>query len=322
MTSRILSILFVTALFSLAIFAQSKSESAQIELRNRFKKDAAEYRMSVLYLMQVHDPKLTVGGTQAYRPSPREDDWVKLKTDLAALDNLCKTKYAGMTNGKPYGDDSDLDQLPATWCEIAAKHKEYETRGRQMAAADQFNPFLNDMITKVQEVIDEPKVFITEDIQLLMYERDKWRVLQSPKFQKRFTAMSVAMPGDFFKNVEAKADELKVKNEREAPSRTFLMPKQKDATVEAFIRGRYAARKKGVQILKLGLDDATWVIHRNSLGVPLSQTKVARLLVKVPNRPFCQEHSIAVEKKYTRGSLGPMYVEGDLGGSGLFMKCE
>ena len=293
----------------------------QNDLRQQFLKEAYQYQQSVLYLMQVHNVNLTAG-SGAYRPPVRADDWAKLKTDLASLDTLCKSKYAGMTNGTPYGDALDLRQLPATWCEIAAKRVEYETRGRQMAAGDQFNPFLEGMISKVQEVIDEPKVFITEDIQLLMYEREKWRALQSPKFLKNFAAMGVAMPSDFFAKVEAKSDELKLKNEREAPSRSFLMPKQKDATVESFIRGRYAALKKGVQILKLGLDDGSWVIHRNSLGVPLSQTKVARLLVKIPNRPLCQEQSIAVERKYTRGALGSMVVEGDLGESGLFMKCE
>jgi hypothetical protein len=212
--------------------------------------------------------------------------------------------------------------MPATWCEIAAKRAEYETRGRQMAAADQFNPILRVMISGVQEIIDNPQTYITEEIQLLMYEREKWRALQKPKFQKRFDAMKVAMPTDFFADVEAKADELVALNERNAPMRNFLMPKQKDAAVEAFIRGRYATQKKGVQILKLGLDDATWQIHRNSLGIPLSQTKVARLLVKVPNRPFCQEHSVAVERQYTRGALGAMTVEGNVGSEGLFMSCN
>lgn len=299
------------------VFAQN---NRQIELREQFKKEAGQYRMSVLYLMQVHDPKLLVGGTQAYRPPVREDDWVQLKSDLTALDNLCKTKYAGIKNRR--ADDTNLDEMPATWCEIAAKHKEYEARGRQLAAADQFNPALRGMIAEVQEVVTNPDSYIDENIQLLMYEREKWRALQSPKFQKRFDAMKVTMPSDFFASVETKADELIAINERNAPTRTFLMPKQKDAAVEAFIRGRYATQKKGVQILKLGLDDAVWQIHRNSLGVPLSQTKVARLLVKVPNRPFCQEHSVAVERKYTRGSLGAMSVEGNVGSEGLFMNCQ
>lgn len=317
MIKKIYTITFTMAILVSAVFAQS---SRQIEMREQFKKETGKYRMSVLYLMQVHDTKLLVDGSQAYRPPVREDDWVQLKSDLTALDNLCKTKYAGIKNRS--ADDTNLDEMPATWCEIAAKHKEYETRGRQLAAADQFNPILRGMIAEVQEVVTNPDSYIDEDIQLLMYEREKWRALQNPKFQKRFDAMKVTMPGDFFASVETKADELVAINERNAPTRNFLMPKQKDAAVEAFIRGRYASQKKGVQILKLGLDDAVWQIHRNSLGVPLSQTKVARLLVKVPNRPFCQEHSVAVERQYTRGALGAMTVEGNVGSEGLFMNCQ
>jgi len=165
--------------------------------------------------------------------------------------------------------------------------------------------------------------YIDEDIQLLTYEREKWRAKESPKYQKGFADLGVTMPTDFFKEIEAKADEFKAVNERLAPTRSFLMPKHKDATVEAFIRSRYATEKKSVQILKIGLDDASWVIHRNSLGIPTSQTKVVRLLVKVPNRPFCQEHSIAAERKYQGGKYGALSVDGGkVGAEGAFMKCE
>lgn len=325
----ILILATILAFFSAAILAQPNNrrnnkadDSKQIALRNQFKSEAANFRMSVLYLMQVHDTKLIVNGSQAYRPPVNEEDWKTTMSELAQLDQLCKTKYAGMTNGTPVGEPDDLDQLPATWCEIAARRVEYQTKGRQMAAGDQFNPILKTMAGKIEELIIDPNQYIKEETQLLMYEREKWRAMQTPKFQKRFTEMGVAMPADFFKYVEAKADEFKIINEQKAPTRSFIMPKQKDAAVEAFVRGRYAAQLKGVQILKLGVDDANWVIHRSPLGVPLSQTKVVRALVKIPNRPFCQEHSTAVEKKYKGGAPGAMSVEGNVGSEGLFMKCE
>lgn len=290
------------------------------EQRRNFFREASNYRMSVYYLMQVHDTKLLVNGSQAYRPPVREDDWVKLRSDLSALNTLCTTKYAGMKN--PGGDATNIDNMPATWCEIAARHKEYEQKGRGFAAADQFTPILKGLLHDIQQNIDNPGEYIDEDIQLLIYEREKWRAARKAKLAPNFAKLGVPMPDDFFKDVEAKGDEMKAINERLAPGRTFLMPKQKDPAVEAFIRGRYATQKKGVQILKLGMDDASWQIHRNSLGIPLSQTKVARLLVKVPNRPFCQEHSVAVERKYTRGALGAMAVEGNVGSEGLFMSCQ
>mgnify|MGYP002384245119 CR=1 FL=1 len=290
--------------------------------RQQFFRETSDYRMSVYYLMQVHDKNLLVNGSQAYRPPVRAEDWTKLKNDLAAMDNLCKTKYAGMTNGRPT-DDTDLDQLPATWCVIAARHKEYEQKARGLAASDQFTPILLGMKNAIQQNIDNPNEYIDEDIQLLMYEREKWKTSQNAKLQPNFAKLGVTMPADFFKEIEAKADQLKIINEQNAPNRSFLMPKYKDAAIEAFIRGRYAAEKKGVQILKIGLDDANWIIHRNSLGVPTSQTKVARLLVKIANRPFCQEHSVAAERNYKGGSYGALSVDGGkVGEEGLFMKCE
>lgn len=293
----------------------------QNNLREQFRKEAWQYSESVFSLMMIHDENLFVGNGK-HTPPVRAEDWKKTMSDLAALDNLCKTKYTAMTNDPNSPWKGDLAHQPATWCEIAANRKNYETKGRQMAAGYQFKPLLDSMLGNVQEVIDNPQVFITEDIQLLMFEREKWRAMQTPKFQKNFTAMGTPMSNDFFAAIEKKADELKAQNEREAPRRSFLMPKQKDAVVEGFIRGRYVSQKKGVEIFKIGLDDATWQIHRNSLGIPLSQTKVARLLVKIPYRPLCQEHSVAVERKYTRGVLGAMVVEGNVGSESLLMSCK
>lgn len=303
------------------IFVRESDFANKQNIRDRFFNEASPYRESVYGLMQIHDPNLRTGSGY-HLPPTTGAEWTKLKADLAALDNLCKTKYAGMTNGKPH-NDTELGQLPATWCEIAAKRNVYQSKGLAVSAKTRYQAFLQTMLVDVQNAINEPNGYIDEDVQLLMYEREKWRAIQSPKFQKGFTDLGVPMPTDFFKDVEAKADELKIQNERNAPNRSFLMPKHKDATIESFIRGRYATEKKGVQILKIGLDDASWVIHRNSLGIPTSQTKVARLLVKVANRPFCQEHSVAAERNYKGGSYGALSVDGGkVGEEGLFMKCE
>lgn len=304
------------------IFLRESDFAAKQDVRDRFFREASSYRESVYGLMQIYNPNLRTGSGY-YLPPTTGAEWTKLKSDLTALDNLCKTKYAGMTNGKP-NNDTELSQLPATWCEIAAKRNEYQTNAMALSVKTRYQVELRMMISDVEEAINGGyNGFIDEDVQLLAYEREKWRAIQAPKFQKGFTDLGVAMPADFFKEIETKADQFKAANERLAPNQTFVMPKHKDATVESFIRGRYATEQKGVQILKIGLDDATWVIHRNSLGIPTSQTKVARLLVKVPNRPFCQEHSIAAERKYKGGSYGALGVDGGkVGAEGRFVKCE
>jgi hypothetical protein len=300
------------------------AESAkQNEMRERFRNEASVYRESVQSLMYVHDPNLRISGSGYRLPPTSGAEWTKVMSELTALDNLCKTKYQGLTN-ENRADKTNLDNLPATWCEIAAKRNEYKANGLALSAKGRYAPQLRVLMSEVEEALNGGyNGYIDEDIQLLTYEREKWRAKEAPKYQKGFADLGVAMPADFFKEIEAKADEFKAANERIAPTRSFLMPKHKDATIEAFIRGRYATEKKGVQILKIGLDDASWVIHRNSLGVPTSQTRVARLLVKVPNRPFCQEHSVAAERNYKGGSYGALSVDGGkVGAEGAFMRCE
>ncbi|HRH46328.1 MAG TPA: hypothetical protein PKY82_32080 [Pyrinomonadaceae bacterium] len=304
------------------IFIRESDFAAKQDVRKQFFNEASIYRESVYGLMQIHNPNLRTGSGY-YLPPTNAADWTKLMNNLATVDNLCKTKYPGMTNGKP-NNDTDLSQLPATWCEIAARRTEYQAKGRQMGAAGDASVGLKLFAAKIQEAINGGyNGFIDEDVQLFVYEREKWRATQAAKYEKGFKDLGVPVPADFYKDIETKANEFKAANERIAPTRSFLMPKHKDATVESFIRGRYATEKKGVQILKIGLDDANWVIHRNNLGIPTSQTKVARLLVKVPNRPFCQEHSIAAERKYQGGKYGALSVDGGkVGAEGAFMRCE
>lgn len=290
--------------------------------RRQFINEAAAYRESAYMLMSIHDPKLNTGSGY-YTPPTTSAEWTKVMADLTALDNLCKTKYAGMTNGtRP--DEIYIHKLPATWCEIAARRNEYQTKGRQVGAATNASVALRLFSSKLDEAINGGyNGFIDEDVQLFVYEREKWKATEAAKYEKGFRDLGVAVPTDFYKPLETKAEQFKTANERTAPTQSFLMPKHKDATVEAFIRSRYATEKKGVQILKIGLDDASWIIHRNSLGIPTSQTKVARLLVKVPNRPFCQEHSIAAERKYKGGSYGALGVDGGkVGAEGRFVKCD
>ena len=297
------------------------------ELRYAFYREAYEqYFASVLSLIMIHDNNL-VDGVSISGPPVDPKKWEKVAQDLAALDTLCKTKYAGLTNNPDRPRENELRKLPATWCAIAANRIEYEKRGRAFALRSQFLPL---------NVEDELKAAMTntdnrtpDEAQAVLYNRAKWQAEQTAKFQPRFAAMKTEMPTDLFDGAFAKADELKAIIEKDAPNRSWKQPTYKDAAVESFIKTKFATAPefKGAKVVKIGLDYTTWK-KRESRSYVGSDSKYAYYkveynsykrgvaLVKMPGQPFCQAREWIVG----RGAKGITLVS--LGGAGVYMKCQ
>lgn len=294
----------------------------QNNLREQFSKEAWKYSESVFSLMMIHDENLVVGnGKQT--PPVRAEDWKKTLSDLAALDDLCKTKYAGMTNDPNSVWKDDLAHMPATWCEIAARRAEYEEGARGLALSFQLGPTKQMYLSKLSEILSDSEPVLSDDHQLLVFEPAVWRTNFTNKSQTAQKGTGAKIPESFFKEINVKAAEVKEFIDTDAPNRAFKTPPYKDPTVETFVRGRYATNLKSVQIIKMGMDYTTWKIWKNSLGIPTHQTKRGRALVKVPNRPFCQEQEFVVEKEYIGGGrYGAMKIQGNVGGAGMFMNCN
>lgn len=293
----------------------------QSKLRYAFFDEAAPFRESVYALMMVYDENLVVGSGK-HTPPVRAEDWKKTLSDLAALDNLCKTKYTKMTNDPNSSRKNDLSHLPATWCEIAARRAEYEESARGLALSFQIAPTKQMYLSNLNEIMNDSEPVLSDDHQLLVFEPAAWRIAFTNKSQIAQKGTGAKLPDSFFKEIVAKAAEVKEFINTDAPNRTFKAPPYKDTTVETFVRGRYATGLKGVQIIKMGMDYTTWKIWKNSLGIPTHQTKRGRALVKVPSRPFCQEQEFVVEKEYIGGRYGAMKIQGKVGGAGMFMSCN
>jgi hypothetical protein len=160
-----------------------------------------------------------------------------------------------------------------------------------------------------------------------MYDRAKWEVENTVKYKPRFEKFGVAMPTDFFNEVEKRADELKKLIDQGAPNRSWEPPPYRDPAVEGFVRSNFVKEYAGVSVLKIGLDYKTWV-ERKGLSyvgsdsnfryyqVEYNYYKRGWVLLKLPNRPYCQ----ASEWIVGRGAKG--MVIASLGGSGIFMKCS
>jgi hypothetical protein len=297
-------------------------EARDVQRQNAFFNEAGKYLPTLRKFAPFYDDKYISGGAPN---TPAE--WQTAMSELAELDALCKSKYPGMTNANYGLREGLVDYRFAVWCEIAARRSELEKPARVSAAKNQITLTVTE--DNLKFAFNHQKNRVLDETQMLMYERDKWKQQQLPKYKPRFAEYGIEMPADFFAGVEKKADELQKLIEQTAPNRAWEPRPFHDPAVEAFIRSKYAADPdyRGVRVLNIGLDYKIWTERKglSYLGsdssyryykVEYNYYKRGWALVKLPNRPYCQ----AQEWIVGRGAKGMVVVS--LGGSGIFMKCQ
>ena len=297
-------------------------EAKDLELRTAFRNETSKYFQTVKQFAPFHDEQYISGGAPN---GPAE--WQKAMNDLAELDALCKSRYAGITDDPSGVREGLVDNRFEVWCQIAARRNDLEKPARTWLASNQVT--LTVTKDNLNFAFNHQKNRVPDETQLLMYERARWKQEQTVKLKPRFAEFGVDMPSNFFTEVEKRADELKQLIEQTAPNRSWDPPPFHDPAVEAFIKARYASDPdyRGVKILRSGLDYNTWVERKglSYLGsdssyryykVEYNYYKRGWVLMQLPNRPFCQ----ASEWIVGRGPKGMVVVS--LGGSGIFMKCQ
>lgn len=299
--------------------ADAAKLASEDKVRWAFRDETAnKYLRTVGQFAPSYDERYISGGSPN---TPAE--WQKAMSDLAELDALCKSKYPGITDSLIYLREGIIDYRYAQWCDIAAKRSVLEPRARSRAAAHMASVPGADDLKRALEYDDNR---VVDDIQLLMYEPDKWKVKSSVEMKAQFARYGAEMPANFLDDIVAKAAELKAKIEQGAPGRSFRTSANRDAAVENFIKGKFRTEYPGSQILSSRVDYPNWV-KRESLSLAGSGTgyklykveynfyKRGWVLMKMPNRPFCQAREWIVG----RGAKGLVAVS--TSSQGTFMKC-
>jgi hypothetical protein len=303
---------------------QAKPEDPQVtSLRTSFAEQVApRYRKTVEQWAHFYDPQFLPAGGPVRPP-----EWQKATSDLAELDTLCRGQYRGVTDfvGETYIRAGSIDYRFGTWCDIASKRAQIEPRARSMMAKQLVNLGYTD--ENLNFGFNEPDNPLRMETQRLIWDRPRWRAEKIAWLKPKYAEYGASVPPDAFDVVEKRADELKAITERDAPGRSFKQPPYHDPSIEAFMRSKFAAEYPGSQVLKIGLDYRTWVKRQsltyvasdeifNYYKVNYNTYKRGWVLLKMPNRPFCQ----AQEWVVGQGASGLVAVA--VGGSGTFMRCE
>jgi hypothetical protein len=294
----------------------------QEQMRKSFRVEANKYYGTVRLFDQFYNPEFAEvkGGIDAAV--------IKRATvELSELDALCTSKYPGITNDPNY-----LDRLTfrsGDWCGIAAKRNELlqsVTSGTHSAVASRFIEGWKRSIDKSYHrrgVTGGDPVW--DDVQAMLFDREKWKARDLPNLQRLYAQNGGTVPVDIFDAVKPDLDKLRQKVETDAKANTWMVPPYQDAAIEALVKRSYAANPKfkGIVIVKSGMDFTTWKLFKNDLGIPTSQIKKGRILVKIANQQgLCQAREFAVEKLYTGGGGFSAVQMAGFSEAGTYMQCN
>ncbi len=293
----------------------------QDTLRRAFIEEFGKYRQSVYNLMEIHNPKLKVGNT-SYGPPADKAGWKQTMTELGEMDAACKSKYAVMTDPPDKISWNELNQLPATWCAIAANRFDYEKKGKALEVTRQSRHFTDEIEGEIRTTENDPEDRISLQTQLMFWETEKWKAEIFTKLKPRFDEFEAEIPDDFLDEYINKGKLIRDKRESAGATRSFTQPPNKDTVMETWVRQQYQKAFPQGQILKIGSEYADWRIFTNRVNIPTSRTKRGWVLIKLPNRPLCQAREGIIKQDYAGGGRYSANKVDSLGYTGILTKCQ
>lgn len=311
------------------------SQNPEFVERSNFFREAAKYDTAVYAFTVVYDPQMkSTSSTTYYRPA-EVNKWPEIMSDLAELDQICKTKYPNMKNPSGSYYRKELQILAKSWCEIAANRVELQKKAIQVGAEKAIGDRTQNRIYDIENAIRNNFESILDDYQMMAFEPESHRQKMMVELQSEYAKQSAQLPANFYDKYAAIAPKMRSFIEQSIANRTWTMPTIKDAALETLIRGQYAKSPAVARatILKVGfiantwasVDDMNWVSTTGNVSLYRIEKNKHRfrrgyVLVKMPTRPECQAREFVLRQDRAGGGFGATKVE-DLGAGGIFIKC-
>lgn len=238
---------------------------------------------------------------------------------LAELDQLCRTKYAGI---KDFGSHWGWEESPETWCDVAAKRE-------ALAERLKVNQVMRSVDVKSElaggdgalERLNTGDGFITDGWLDAIFDPAKYK--REHQATKKFAEAGIAMPADFFAPLDEKIKALSDAADKRAATATFPAVKYRDPAIEQWVRAKFK-EWHNVTVLKIHVTDTEWRVHKNSLGVPTVRYRGGVVLLKpagAAGAKWCQHRTFSVKDNYQgNGRWGERGL--DFSGSAELMKCQ
>jgi hypothetical protein len=300
----------------------------QAVLRQQFLKEAGPFFGTLVLTARAYDPKYKEGGSFTIDPSLVE----KVRKDLEGLHAVCQ-KYPNLSLS-PDSNPPSIRNNPADLCKMAENPAEMTAKATVTVAGMRGEEDISRWVRKIAEAMRNPKGYVKDDVQLVLYNRAEWERKELDSVRKEYAGMGNAVPPEVLAPLDAKADELKAKIERDAPTRSWTQPPYSEPALEAMVRKAYPAQYPGVKVFKTGMTFTTWKamddtslvgsgtdykVYRTTVGA--YRYKLGLALVKLPNQPFCQIRDFQVQQDKAGAGYSAPRLHLPLGYTGIFVQC-
>ncbi|MBM4344274.1 MAG: hypothetical protein FJ100_12970 [Deltaproteobacteria bacterium] len=208
--------------------------------------------------------------------------------ELAALDALCKAKYA------------DLKLKP---CDAAARRQALAAAMVEAKVANDCKQWVDTMVATKSGLASKhgflsPTGSIGRD---LLYDREKGKATLLAAHKPLLAAAGLAVPAELFAPLDKAIDELWAEVDRLAPGLQFPAKVHSDRALEQGAKSELAAVASGAKVVKTGMLYADWAVAKNALDIPTEKYRTGGILYKSAESKWCQYREFTAHLAYEGG---------------------
>lgn len=302
-------------------------ENQQQLLRADFADEAEPFMRTVKILANAYNPQFYDHGDSFTGNAADHQAWLK---DLEALAVFCR-KYPNITNGNSKAQQS-IEDFPADVCKLAEQRVSVIQKTNNKLGDKSADQEVRSWAMKLDEAAKNAEGLITDELQMLLYNRAAWEQMYLKNLKKTYTERGAVMPPVVFKPLDEFATGIKAKIESDAERREWEKPNFTDAALEALAKHRFSVDFPGVQVLKTGMTFTTWKVEDTKSLIGSDSTwkyykitpgafryKLGLALIKMPNRPMCQIRGFQLTQHKAGGGFGA--AKASVAEAGIFVKC-
>jgi len=204
-------------------------------------------------------------------------------------------------------DGSDDLRNPAIWLEIASKRQEYlqcvvgdVPKAGECGKLDDVNQVRVDIYKKdLNELLDDAKTFNADRGWYSPRFNEDWLLAAiSPSTRKKFATKY----GELYPCISGLLDEIQAAAKLTLPKYTLYSYNVRNPAAERVLRSAISDLNQA-KVFKIGLLESSWLIEKNSIGIPVNRYKHGAIWVKYSNwdHGYCQILWINVVQPYAGG---------------------
>jgi len=249
-------------------------------------------QMSFLQLHQGVNPNATTPQTLA--------ELKERVAELERMDAACQGPYKSIAAMR---HPESADKNPSDWCPLAAKRMEL-TRTMVINTASGPVQSAKGRIVQMTKELEANEGFLHVDerpIQRALFDREAFLRDIATQYKDFLAYANISDTTAILAPLGPSIDAMQKEIDRLAPRWKWPAGNAHDAAIEAFGRRQVSLQYPQAVVKATIMQDTTYAIRKNNLGVPLDRTRDGFVLYKMPQEKYCRQQTFEYTEKYAGG---------------------